>query len=388
MLLAIVLTGVFASFYGGNLAYAMFYFTLTVPVVSLIYTVFVFSRFKLSQETKSWHTLKGEYMPFDIRVANEDFIAYTGIKLNFLTENSNLSGIDMDTTYMLLPQESVKINADICCKYRGEYEVGVGSVEVTDFLRIFSITYPMLTKKRLSVLPKLIPLERLVLTQNESDTKQGKATGVSDTMVLDVNMKKYSVGDSRKLIHWKASARRGELMSRTYSIPEKLPIAVLADLSPLELDKQSTINVEDKIIDVLLSVSDLCLRTRTKFFTYLDFQGESIIDVDTSSDFEQLYHLSSKLKFNSKKSASMLLTELITVKSEAFLGIIVTTKLTHDLLTACKDAVVANDVKLTVIYIGSGSNVFADELVADGINVLRVEQSEDIIRKLNGYDIW
>ena len=36
---AIIAAGTFASFYGGNIPYALFYLTLATPIISVLYTL-------------------------------------------------------------------------------------------------------------------------------------------------------------------------------------------------------------------------------------------------------------------------------------------------------------------------------------------------------------
>lgn len=70
-----------------------------------------------------------EDVPYRLILANEDFIPFTGIR----------------------------VDTRMYCKYRGTYPVGVKSVSVTDFLGLFTITYPMKSQIRLTAkLPYLM----------------------------------------------------------------------------------------------------------------------------------------------------------------------------------------------------------------------------------------
>ena len=57
------------------------------------------------------------------------------------------------------------------CKYRGHLSGGRKSVEVTDFLGLFTIPYPLMSQIRLTARPRIIPMEQLRVVLQEQDPK-------------------------------------------------------------------------------------------------------------------------------------------------------------------------------------------------------------------------
>ena len=105
-LLLVIGCGVFASYYGGNISYALFYLVLMLPVVSFFYTVYVYARFKIYQSIDSYLVVKGDWTNYAFIVANEDFITFRNIKVNFLKDKSTIEEGTQATEYSLLPSES------------------------------------------------------------------------------------------------------------------------------------------------------------------------------------------------------------------------------------------------------------------------------------------
>jgi len=68
---AILATGVFASFYGGNIPYALFYLTLSIPVISFLYTFYVFVRVKVYQFIDKKRSEGKHYYSYRIAAANK-----------------------------------------------------------------------------------------------------------------------------------------------------------------------------------------------------------------------------------------------------------------------------------------------------------------------------
>lgn len=83
MLILIIASAIFASHYGGNVSYALFYMSLSVPVVSILYTFYVYIRFRIYQEIGQRLVVKGDFIPYSFTLANEDYITFRSIKVNF-----------------------------------------------------------------------------------------------------------------------------------------------------------------------------------------------------------------------------------------------------------------------------------------------------------------
>jgi uncharacterized protein (DUF58 family) len=194
-------TGIFASYYGGNIAYALFYLCILVPIISFLYTVYVYARFKLYQTIGSFMVVKGDWTEYAFIIANEDYITFRDIKVNFLSDKSTIEDANRNTQYSLLPSESDRLETRIKCNYRGEYYVGVDSVEVTDFLYLFTITYPVGTKLKAVVLPRIVPLERLGIAPPQTDVKNPVLNSNFIEEELDTEVRKYNPGDNKKRIH-------------------------------------------------------------------------------------------------------------------------------------------------------------------------------------------
>ena len=69
-------------------------------------------------------------------------------------------------------------------------------------------------------------------------------------------------GDSRRLIHWRSSARRGELLVRQFEQPRNRNVALLVDLwQPKRPSQRQLENVELAVSFVATMVADLCRKT-------------------------------------------------------------------------------------------------------------------------------
>jgi len=136
ILLALILgAGTFCSFYGG-ISYLLLFTALILPLASLAYLVYVLVSFRVVQKVDENILRKGDETTFRFSITNELLITYSDIEPFFqkgLVETENTE----TKRYTILPGESVKEEERIRFLYRGNYNVGVTSVAVTDFLNLF-----------------------------------------------------------------------------------------------------------------------------------------------------------------------------------------------------------------------------------------------------------
>ena len=171
-LLFLIGSTVLVSFQGKAVSYLLFYFALLLPLLALLYSAYVYYRFKIVQDV-SHLVVKGEKVPYRLILGNEDFLPFTDITLHFYTDMVRMhdsSGQKMEHL-CLLPYTQKQMDTKMYCKYRGTYPVGVKSVTVTDFLGLFTITYPMMSQVRLTAKPRILPLERLNLALQKRTRK-------------------------------------------------------------------------------------------------------------------------------------------------------------------------------------------------------------------------
>lgn len=380
-LASIIGSSVFASYYGGNISYALFYLTILIPIVAFLYTVYVYFRFKLYQTMGSFLVTKGEWNTYSFVIANEDVITFRNIKVNFLSDKSTIEDTSQETEYSLLPNESEKLETRIKCNYRGEYYVGVNSVEVSDFLFLFSITYPMNSKIKAYVLPRVVPIEQLGIAPPQNDVKNPMRFSNTAEEELDTEIRKYYPGDSRKRIHWKATARMQELVTRKYQHIPKAEIAIFMDLGTIKDDDLKVVIAEDKIIESVLAIANFYSARRTLSQIIYDQEGRKQVAITSKEDFNAFYKACVKLRFLGKLPVYDLMNERMKNAEEGVFYVVVTHFLTKELYLSALKAV-SNQNYVSVLFISDDVTEQTKELVnsmkLSGIGVYQIMSDEEI----------
>ena len=286
------------SLRGGNISYLLFYFALALPILAFLYSLYVFYRFKIVQEV-SRVVVKAQEVPYRLLLANEDILPFTHIRLHFFDSMVSMKPSDPGVI-SLAPHEEIRVDTQMYCKYRGTYPVGVKSVEVTDFLGLFTIPYPLMSQIRLTARPRIIPMEQLRVVLQEQDPKNTLFPVSRLQELPDFELRSYLPGDPIKYIHWKNSARAGELLVRKQMPEELFETIIFMDLSPIEDEEEKRLQKEDNIIETALSfVHDYYLKNiPVRIFFMEDTLREMLVDAGTG--FEPFYDKCSELSLSAK----------------------------------------------------------------------------------------
>lgn len=378
---AIIGSGVFASYYGGNAVYALFYLTILIPLIAFLYTVYIYFRFRLYQEIGSHLITKGEWSTYSFVIANEDFITYRNIKVNFLTDKSTIEAANLITEYSLLPSEKEKLETRIKCHYRGEYYVGVNSIEITDFFNLFTITYPMASKLKAYVLPRVVQIEQLAIAPPQNDVKNPMRFSNDAQEELDTEMRKYYPGDSRKRIHWKASAKMGELISRKYQYIPKAQTVVFMDLVKIKDEDLKVVGYEDKIIESVLAIVNYYANRRVVSHIIYDHDGVKQTPIGSNDDFNVFYKACVPLQFHGVLPVYELVNERIKHGEEGMFYVVITHFISKELYLAALKVLSCQNT-ISIIFISDDVSEKTRELVGSmklsGINIYQVMSEDEI----------
>ena len=250
-LVLFVLSLISISFKGGPVSYGFFFFSLFVPLISFIYTLVVYTRFKIYQEIDTRTIVAGNSTPFYFTLQNEDYFAHSGVKTGFFSDFSYINGLDRDTEYELMPHTGIKKETLLVCKYRGEYEVGIKNVTVTDYLRLFSVTFKNKETLKVQVSPRL---EILGVSERPDMIIASSDNPPRDKKVPDILVREYIPGDDVRLINWKTTARVGKPMVKTLTGEDTPSVRIVMDSCKYSEKPEEYLPSENKILETVLAL--------------------------------------------------------------------------------------------------------------------------------------
>jgi uncharacterized protein (DUF58 family) len=97
---------------------------------------------------------------------------------------------------------------------RGKFVVGPMRVRIADVFGLVELTANFATKNTLTVTPKIVPLTSAATTGSWSSDGDGRTRMTAAAGDDDVIPRAYRDGDELRRVHWRSTARYGELMVR------------------------------------------------------------------------------------------------------------------------------------------------------------------------------
>jgi uncharacterized protein (DUF58 family) len=118
------------------------------------------------------------------------------------------------------------VRADV----RGRYEVGPLVVRLTDPFGLCELSRSFPSVDRLTVTPTVVPLPSVRLTADFSGTGDSRTRSVAVHGEDDAATREYRYGDDLRRVHWRSTARVGELMVRREEQPWESRATLVLDV--------------------------------------------------------------------------------------------------------------------------------------------------------------
>ncbi|GAB7003744.1 DUF58 domain-containing protein [Nocardioides sp. AN3] len=112
---------------------------------------------------------------------------------------------------------------------RGRYELGPMTVRVGDPFGLVELARAFRTTTPLVVTPRTVPLPAIPLTGSITGSGDQRPRAFAGGSAEDVTVREYRRGDDLRRVHWRSSARIGELMVRREEQPWQTRATVFLD---------------------------------------------------------------------------------------------------------------------------------------------------------------
>ncbi|MEH1011545.1 DUF58 domain-containing protein [Micromonospora sp. CPCC 206060] len=126
-------------------------------------------------------------------------------------------------------QQASSVAYTVRADVRGRYDVGPLVVRMTDPFGLCELSRAFPSTDRLTVVPQVVPLPTVRLPGEYSGTGDSRARSVAVHGEDDAATREYRRGDDLRRVHWKSTARTGELMVRREEQPWESRATVVLD---------------------------------------------------------------------------------------------------------------------------------------------------------------
>ncbi|MPL98312.1 hypothetical protein SDC9_44514 [bioreactor metagenome] len=298
----LIITFTFVYYYGGKVPNMFFYTVLVLPIVSFTYMLIGYFMLKYEQSLDNDLIFKGDKVTFTVNITNRSFFILPYISISFLNDKGGVIQKHKINNISLQPFSNREVSIDYIYKYRGDFKLGVSTIEIQDFLGIFKFTLKNKTPLYITVYPQIIDIDEFYLSSGYlSDNVSSIGGGQEDISTIE-EINKYNYGDSLRKIHWKLTAKTNELMIREYEKVGSRSAILILDLQSNNFEVEKNAAIEDKLLETTIAILRYCIYNDAEVKLIYDSKGINAINYSNSLDFQKAYETLAKIEFNQKTS--------------------------------------------------------------------------------------
>jgi len=219
---------------------------LLVGGVARTWERYCLSRVEYHRKLSARRAFYGEEVTLEIEVANrkplplpwietEDEIPEKIHLLQGRTSPSHLPDrLTLSNLFSLSWYHKVTRRYRMECRQRGYYTFGPVRLRSGDIFGFFIREETISTLDHLIVYPKMVPLEQLGIPSMQPQGDIRTRSDIFQDPILTMGIREYHFGDSLRRIHWKSSARLGQLQTRIFEPTTTVDMAIFLDVRTVE----------------------------------------------------------------------------------------------------------------------------------------------------------
>jgi uncharacterized protein (DUF58 family) len=203
-------------------------FCIALPLVA--YAMVARTRYRLTCTRRLEPVRVNAGRPAEVRLRLQNVSRLpTGLMLAEDTVPYLLGGRPRFVLDRVLPQRAVEVDYTVRSQLRGRYQVGPLIVRLTDPFGLCELTRAFAASDVLVVTPQVVALPDIRLGGDWAGAGDSRARSVATAGEDDAATREYRRGDDLRRIHWRSTARVGELMVRREEQPWQSRAALLLD---------------------------------------------------------------------------------------------------------------------------------------------------------------
>ena len=218
---------VFASFFGGPVAYGLLYGTLLLLPLSIFYTASNYWFLRVYQEIEVYKLVRGETHQYRLIIENAGLLPIYKMGIYTLSDRCRLYQVKDGMEINLGVHEKYEIKSGIICNFAGAYNVGVQTVSLSDPFGIYTVVLDIPYSFRAIVKPPITDMANKSIEIENLFNSTGLKSESQLEEIPGSDIRPYEKGDSLHAINWKVSAKLNELVVRVPERMEKQAVTML-----------------------------------------------------------------------------------------------------------------------------------------------------------------
>ena len=302
--IVLILSVIFASFYGGPVSFVWLHAMLLLLPVSFCYIFFSFRFLAIYQEIEVHKVLKGEVHNYRIFLENTGIFPIHNMTFGLYKDRCRLMEISEKAKISLDIHEKKELCSPMICSYAGAYNVGVEHLIFQDPFKIFRVIFDVPYSFRAIVSPRITDVAESSLDiENTLNSTGFKSTQLFEE-IPGSDFRAYQAGDNLSMINWKMTARFGEPYARIPDRMEKRSVTILLDAVDSKENEMPLEALKKRDFFLEFAVSAAWHFGRQNVPVKLIFPAGEVkeVVVDSYDTFQDFYNIVSEgIFYNSEK---------------------------------------------------------------------------------------
>jgi len=255
---------VFARMTGGQLPYFLLYLSGGLFLLAYFWARHALRRTECMVSVESDRMEVGQSLSVKVRMDNDTFLPLPWVEVDDATPQ-HLVVTDMPRQATSVPLWGSRLlTFKLTAKRRGHYTVGPVRITLGDAFGLFQGHREFRSKASVTVYPRVHRLEGLPVPLSQPFGPVRTREKAFEDPSNQAEIREYRPGDNPRHIHWKTSARMGELMLREYELNATTHMMIFPDLcfSAQTYNREAELSTEETAIEIAASLADLGLRRK------------------------------------------------------------------------------------------------------------------------------
>ena len=274
-----------ALLFGGLVPYYILYLAVSVLILSVLYVVLVGRGMGFSIKTQQNIFTCGQDVICELKIMNAVTLPVPYIRVHSAAEEYGHRAY-RGSFFSMSASEDNWETVRLRFSSRGVYPLGKLTVTVWDLFRIVRYTKDIDTGLTVKVYPRLYPVKGLFPGASDIYRDTYASHGQNENQYTMQDIRGYRAGDSLKRVHWKISAKRGELFVKNYEKVTGTETALFIDMH--ETNYGYGEEAEELIVDTALSIVHGMLAHHVEMNVYINAAHGMHFQVHSTQGFEDL----------------------------------------------------------------------------------------------------
>lgn len=175
---------------------------------------------------------------------------------------NNLKNKFMIMTSLLFFEKLKRYDSFKCTK-RGVYKIRTAEINIGDFFGLTTSRFEIKVSNELIVYPKIKHLDEVIEVPKSLQGEISVRRWIVSDPTQIIGIRKYNNGDGFNTIHWKASAKNGELYVKKFDFTSDPSMMIFLDIQTAEMSWEGVdYDLIEKGIDIIASLMDKALKEK------------------------------------------------------------------------------------------------------------------------------